>query len=194
MKKIAFLIVTIVSFQMYAQKGTYLVSGNIFYNNTENSDVNSVDNQNISFNPKVGYQFADNFTIGIESSIGEGSWTREIDNYESTRLSFSIGSFLRYSKTLSDSFSLFTDLGVGYQSTNDKFVSDTTPENNSRANGFYAAINPLLHLKIKNGFGLNFGLGGISYDVLEYNKANNTQTNFGVSFGQAFSLGIQKVF
>lgn len=177
-----------------AQKGTYLVSGSIGFNSTKNSAEISTDNQNFNFNPKLGYQFSDNFTLGIESNIGQNSWTRENENYESLNSFFSVGSFLRYTKTLSDSFSFFADLGVGYQSTNNKFTSNTSTETNSRANGFYTSINPLLHLKIKNGFGLNFGLGGISYSVLDSDEANNTESNIRVSFGQAFTVGVQKNF
>ena len=194
MKKLALIIFTISSIQMYAQKNSYLVSGNVSYNQTNNSDDNVTNNHGFNFNPKIGYQFSNNFTVGVESNIGQNSWTRDLDNYESKREYFSIGTFLRYSKTLNDSFSLFADLGVGYQTISDKFVQNGFSENNSRSNGFYTSIDPLLHLKIKNGFGLNFGLGGISYRFLENEQTNNSERNFRISFGQAFTLGIQKVF
>jgi hypothetical protein len=194
MKKLAFIILTISSIEMYAQKNSYLVSGNVSYNQTNNSDDNVTNNHGFNFNPKIGYQFSNNFTVGVESNIGHNSWTIDSNNYESKREFFSIGSFLRYSKTLNDSFSLFADLGVGYQTISDKLVSDNFPGSNSRANGFYTSINPLLHLKVKNGFGLNFGLGGISYSFLENEQNNNSERNFRISFGQAFTVGIQKVF
>ena len=179
----------------HAQKGSYLVSGNVNYFSRNNSNNASNDYQYFGFSPKVGYQFTDRFTLGIESSINQNKWTNDINSYEYKRNGFSIGSFLRYSKSLNDSFSLFADLGVGYQTIKD-YTSDDNNINPTitEGKGFYTTLQPLLHLKIKNNFGINFGLGGISFDSLNYEESTNKVNSFNISFGQAFTIGIQKTF
>lgn len=194
MKKILLLAALVLFSFANAQKGSYLVSGNVFYNAQKNSNNGQTDYQYIGFNPKTGYQFTDSFTLGIETSFNQNKWTTDVNNYESNSKSFSIGSFLRYSKPLNDSFSLFADLGVGYQNTKQYFSDSINPETKTKANGFYANLQPLIHLKIKNNFGINFGLGGISYNTLNYKESDNKVSSFTISFGQAYTLGIQKTF
>jgi hypothetical protein len=179
-----------------AQKGTYLVSGSASYYSDKNSDDNAIDNQNFGFNPKLGYQLDNSWAIGLEKSINQSKWYLQssTNNYLSKRDNFSIGSFLRYSKSLNDSFSLFTDLGIGFQNRKEVFSNDTFPETTSKSNGFYATLQPLIHLKIKNGFGMNFGLGGISYNSMTNKESDNTNSVFYINFGQAYTIGIQKNF
>ena len=178
-----------------AQKGTYLVSGNVNYYSNKNSNGVDYDSSNFSFSPKLGYQFADNWTLGVQSSIGQN---KSNSTYSTSKEdNFSIGSFLRYSKSINDLFSFFTDLNVGFQ--NQKVIRSYTDfyefsEFSQKANGFYASLQPMIHLKIKNNFGVNFGLGGIGYSSIEDKKTNNTNSTFSVSFGQAYTIGIQKNF
>ncbi len=179
-----------------AQKGTYLVSGSASYYSDKKSEDNAIDNQNFGFNPKLGYQFNDNWTVGLESSINQSKWYGQstANNYLSKRDNFSLGSFLRYSTSLNDSFSLFTDLGIGFQNRKEVFSTDNFSEITSKSNGVYATLQPLIHLKIKNGFGMNFGLGGMSYSSMKNQDLNNTNSVFYINFGQAYTVGIQKNF
>lgn len=194
MKKILFIFaLTIFSFAN-AQKGSYLVSGNVYFNSNKNSNSNSSNNQYIGFNPKIGYQFTNNWTIGLESSFNQNKWTRETNNYENKRNNLSIGSFIRYSKQFNDTFTFFTDLGVGFQNYKEYYKEDNQSDTTTKANGFYTNLQPMIHLKIKNNFGINFGLGGISYNSLKNDKFDNTESNFNVSFGQAYTIGFQKTF
>jgi hypothetical protein len=179
-----------------AQKGTYLISGSASYYSDRNSDDNSTDYQNFVFTPKFGYQFSETWTIGLESTINQSKWSSEssTNNYLNKRDNFLIGSFLRYSKSLNDSFSFFTDLGIGFQNRKEVLSNDTFPETTSKSNGFYTTLQPLIHLKIKNGFGMNFGLGGMSYNSMKNKDSDNTESVFYINFGQAYTVGIQKNF
>jgi hypothetical protein len=177
-----------------AQKGSILVSGSVNYSSTSSGNLAATDYNFLSISPRVGYQFADSWTVGVESSLSQSKYTVDDTNYENKIANFSVGSFLRYSKSLTDTFSLFTDLGVGIQNRKETLSTESFSYPDIKANGFYANLSPLLHLKVKNGFGLNFGLGGISYNSLDYKDSREKVNNFNVNFGQAFTLGIQKNF
>lgn len=177
-----------------AQKGTYLVSGNLTYQSISNSQTEAADYDYFNFNPKVGYQFTDNWTLGIESSVNTQK-TKQTSSYESKRNGYAIGGFVRYSKPLSETFSLFTDFGLGYVNTKERLtINAGADENTIKSNGFYAQLQPLLFLKVKNNFGINFGLGGVAYNNTTIKGSNNTTSSFSLNFGQAYTVGIQKNF
>lgn len=180
-----------------AQKGTVLVLGNVGYS-SQKSDVSlgiSPTQKSFNFSPKVGYQYNDNWTVGVESYISNSKQTYTSGEYKSNN--FSVGGFVRYTKPLGELFSVYADLGTGYHNAEqtqyygglDPFLSTT------KANGFYVGLTPALLLNISKGFGLNFNIGGLGYNNLNNstNNGNDTQ-NFNFSFGQSFSVGISKNF
>ena len=179
-----------------AQKGTILVLGNVGYYSQKTGDSGDAPTQkNFNFSPKVGYQFNDNWTVGGESSISKSKSIYTSGEYKSNN--FSVGGFVRYSKPLGTLFSVYADLGTGYQNVEqthyngglDPFLSTT------KANGIYVGVTPALLLNINKGFGLNFNIGSLGYSTLNNTTNNGTDTkNFNFSFGQAFSVGISKNF
>lgn len=179
-----------------AQKGTILVSGNISYNSQKSGDSGSFPIYTYySFTPKVGYQYNDNWTVGVESFIGNSKNSYSLGNNKIN--GFSVGSFIRYSKPLGGNFSVYADLGMGYR--NEKlmyFTAGTIPDTStSNANGFYVGVTPSLFLNINKGFGLNFNIGGLGYNTLNNTTHNGSDVkNFNFSFGQAVSVGISKNF
>lgn len=179
-----------------AQKGTILVSGNLSYNSQKSGDSGSFPiYTNYSFSPKVGYQYNDNWTVGVESFIGNSKNTYSSGNNKIN--GFSLGSFIRYSKPLGGNFSVYTDVGMGYR--NEEliyFTAGSIPNTTtSKANGFYVGVTPALFLNINKGFGLNFNIGGLGYNTLNNKTHNGSDVkNFNFSFGQAFSVGISKNF
>lgn len=192
MKKTFFSLALFFAILASAQKGTFLVSGNVSYYSDKNSENNFYDYQYFDFNPKFGYQFSDNWTIGVESSFNENKSI--YTNSENKKNNFSVGSFIRYSKSLGNNFSLFADFGVGYKNSKEVFSYDFSPGSIVKYNGFYTTLNPIVHLKIKNSFGMNFGLGGISYNSITNQKTNNKRNTFNINFGQAYTIGVQKNF
>jgi hypothetical protein len=179
-----------------AQKGSILVMGSVNYN-SQNSGHDVLENtyHYFSFSPKVGYQFHENWTAGIEggvSSVKDKNGTV----YESKTNSFSLGGFLRYSKALNQTFSAYADLGAGYQ--NSKVTSRNGLLNaTNKGNGFYVGVTPAIFINVHNGFGLNFNIGGISYGSMNFDGDNgdsNDRSIFDFTFGKAFSVGISKNF
>ncbi len=160
-----------------AQKNTLLVAGNVSYEDDDTSNTKTYE-----FSPKVGYQFSDHWTAGIESAMGK----IDADEYESN--SFSLGGFVRYSQPLSEQFAVYADLGAGYQ----RIEEDYTDSAQFDADGFYASLTPNLFINFKNGFGLNFNIGGVGYG--QFDGDDYERSDFNVNFGKSVGFGISKNF
>lgn len=174
MKKLLVAVVLLITTIASAQKNSILLGGNVGYASEKLGDSKL---ENFEFSPRVGYQFAEKWTAGVEGSIMNVK-TMGIDKTEK----YKIGGFVRYSTPLSQMFSVFADLGAGYQNTS---------VNNAK--GFYASLTPALFINMKNGFGLNFSIGGINYDNLD-GKNDPRQENLGFNFGKTLNIGISKNF
>lgn len=178
-----------------AQKGTVLVSGNVGYSSQKLGGSGGQDYNYFNFSPKVGYQYNDNWTVGVESSINNSNATNAIVTNKSN--GFSLGGFIRYIKPVGGIFSVYADLGTGYHKADQTFfaggINPSTITN--KADGFYVGITPALFLNINKGFGLNFNIGGLGYNTLNSTTNNGNDTkSFNFSFGQALSVGISKNF
>ena len=173
-----------------AQKGTILVAGNVGYSSKDDSRGDGLKLNQFNFSPKVGYQFNDNWTIG-----GELSYTsvkdRGFDLESHTKIT-TIGPFLRYSMPLNQTFSVFADLGAGFQNAKQKLDFYNFNNTTDTAQGAYVVITPALFINMKKGFGLNFNIGGLGYNTLSYDNYNVNEFNF--SFGKGFNFGISKNF
>ncbi|MHC0443897.1 outer membrane beta-barrel protein [Flavobacterium sp. 3-218] len=178
-----------------AQKGTVLVGGDISYNS------NKIDREDapaktdaFAFSPKVGYQFHENWTAGVEfalvsskSTLGEG---------EGKSNEYKIGAFVRYTYPLSETFSVFADLGAGFKSQKDKGYDDGLLQYENKGNGFYTGLTPALFINMKKGFGLNFSIGGLGYETLSYDNDGNDvdSSQFYFNFGKTINIGVSKNF
>jgi hypothetical protein len=193
-KMLVVLALAMVSFAN-AQKGSVLVMGSIEYNSQNVSNSGSETKENyFGFSPKVGYQFHENWTAGIEAGFGTAK--TEFGRAEDKTNDFSLGGFLRYSKPLNQTFSAYADLGVGYQ--NAKHTITGTPlAGINKGDGFYVDVTPAIFINVNKGFGLNFNIGGLGYNTYNFdgNDGNGDNVkNFNFTFGKAFSVGISKNF
>jgi hypothetical protein len=178
-----------------AQKGTFLVSGDVSFYSDKNTNPNYDDShKNVGFNPKVGYQFKDNWTVGVES----GFYSRKDDypDQKFTSKDFSAGAFVRYSKSVSQLFLLYADLGAGYKGAKEtsNYSISTLNDSYRKFNGFYMNFEPGLFLNIKNNFGLNFSIGGLSYWNKKNHETGGSERYWYFTFGQSFTAGISKNF
>lgn len=196
MKKLVLLIALITFSFANAQKGTILVLGNIGFYSQKNGDLGNTSTQKtFFFSPKVGYQYNDNWTVGVELSNANSKQTYTSSEFKSNN--FSVGGFLRYAKPLGGIFSAYVDFGTGFQNVEQtQYNSGTNPFlTTTKANGIYVGVTPALLLNISKGFCLNFNIGSLGYNYL-INKTNNgtDAKNFNFNFGQAFGVGISKNF
>ncbi|MDW8849349.1 outer membrane beta-barrel protein [Flavobacterium sp. MMLR14_040] len=167
---LALLVVTISN----AQKGSMLLGGNVGFSSEKLGNDKS---ENFEFSPKIGYQFADKWTAGVEGSIATFKNTGS-DSAEK----YKIGGFVRYATPLSELFSVYADLGAGYQNAS---------VNNAK--GMYVNLTPALFINMKRGFGLNFSIGGVNYDNID-GKNDLRQERLGFDFGKTFNIGVSKNF
>ncbi|QRE60890.1 Flavobacterial-specific protein antigen [Flavobacterium psychrophilum] len=203
MKKVLLTAIAVFTFGFAnAQKSSILVAGTVGFNSTSQGDTKS---SGFDFSPKVGYQFSENMTVGIEGSFRnntETSTTGSISfgpitlpgiSQETVYTNTKIGAFFRYAQPLAGVFSAFADLGVGMQSR--KTSVNTPGSTDLKSNGFYIGVTPAIGVDMKKGFCLNFAIGGLGYNTMKADadgaKAAN---NFELNFGKQVSVGISKNF
>lgn len=193
MKKILVMAALAICSFANAQKGTILVGGNIGYTSEKAEDQFGEDKTStFSFSPKVGYQFHENWTVGGEftvASSNDDNGTREIKNN-----GFKAGAFVRYSVPLSQTFSIFADMGAGFQNIKTKVYGPGNDFAKSKADGMYVGVTPALFINMKKGFGLNFSIGGLGYETLSYDNNGADVSSFYFNFGQTFNIGVSKNF
>jgi hypothetical protein len=174
MKKLLLCIALVVSGIATAQKGTILVGGNVGFESEKIGDSKA---ELFDFSPRFGYQFSENWTAGVDATVGN----IKKDNADNSN-NQKIGAFVRYTRPLNETFSVFADIGSGYQQ---KSLND--------AKGMYAYITPALFINMNKGFGLNFSIGGLSYDNID-GKNDLRQERIKFNFGKTLNIGISKNF
>ncbi len=196
MKKVLVIAALVMFSLASAQKGTILVAGNIGFSSEKIDDTK---NNDFNFSPKVGYQFHDNWTVGISGRIATGKRETEVPVFlgtvtaEDKHTDISVGPFVRYSKTISETFGFFTDLDAGYQSVDNENTSALGTVTTAKGNGFYAALTPAIFINVKKNFGLNVSIGGLAYDNISYDGGGD-MNSFRLNFGQTVNVGISKNF
>jgi hypothetical protein len=184
-----------------AQKGSILVMGSVgFGSNKSEAGLSETKTNSFNFSPKVGYQVTDNWTFGIDLSFQGDKTTNEtttltpgpvVTTTETKTTNLSAGVFARYSKPVSELFSIYADLGAGIQ--NQKTTVPSFFGNSSvTSDGFYVGITPAVFINVKKNFGLNVSIGGLGYDTLDTPGGTNSGFNF--NFGQTVNIGISKNF
>jgi len=173
-----------------AQKGSVLLAGNIGYSTEHTGDTKS---DFFQFAPKVGYQFSDNMTVGLEIGYDSTIDSNRSGNVilEEKQKDFRLGAFLRYAQPLAGVFSIFGDLGVGMQNAK---ITHNVPASELKGDGFYIGFVPAIGVNMKKGFCLNFSIGGLTYDSLKFDGASDATNTFDFTFGKQASVGISKNF
>lgn len=180
-----------------AQSGTVLVGGNVDFNasNVKDSAGNTQKVNTFEFSPTVGYQFNDNWTAGVVASVSTSKNMNPLtDEYvkDITTTGFGVGPFVRYTQPISDIFAVFGQLQGQYRTFNAK--NDGKDIDALKANGFNVGFFPAVFINVKNGFGLNFNIGGIEYNSLKLKESETKTNSFNVNFGKTASIGISKNF
>src|SRR6218665_1630752 len=187
MKKILVVLALFVFSFANAQKGSILVMGSVTYYSTNTSTSLGESKQNtINLQPKIGYQFHDNWTAGVEANFTNTKQNFYTESQYKDN-AYSLGGFLRYTKALNNTFSAYADLGVGYQNRR-QINTIASGRYYTDSDGMYASITPALFINVSKGFGLNFNVGGLKYDIMNYDgtPGNSYKTkSFQFNLGQA---------
>lgn len=143
------------------------------------------------FSPGVGYQFNDHWTLGLALSA-KTSTTKPDGGERTSHNNFRVGPFVRYTQPLGNIFSVFGQAGAGFQFGSTRFDGETI--DGSKHSGVYFNFFPAVGVNVYKGFALNFAFGGLDFGTDKYEDADNTSSNFNISFGQQFNVGISKNF
>jgi hypothetical protein len=175
---------------LLAQKNTLLVYGNIGYENKKEgfSDTKA----NFSFAPGIGYQFHKKWTTGIRFQLASSKQIRTNPGEENsfTYREFGLGPFLRYTKILNNTFSIFGQIEGGFGAAKDKYNGTITDE----YRGFQSNIFPAIAINVHKGLALNFDIGGIAYNWSKYKDGYALQKTVALNFGKTVNIGISKNF
>lgn len=182
MKKVVTLSLLMISFVVVkAQTGSVLVGGNV------GIETNSDDESTLSFSPYVGYQFSKNWTAGV--AFDYASQKEEDAGMELKASAIAVGPFVRYTQPISDIFSVYGQLSAQYASAKTEFDGTTL----GKASGFGLNLYPAVFVNVKNGFGLNFDFGGVTYASLKP-EGGSSSSAFQFNFGKTVNIGISKNF
>lgn len=172
-----------------AQKKSVLLFGDLGFVTSKFSDPGSTKNTRYFINPGIGYQFSDKWTAGLNFGI-ENNKDQSGGDYSKTK-TLRGGPFVRYTRSISELFNFYAQADFSFLDLTYKNSSGLTQETTGSA----VSLVPAIAFKIKNGFALNFGLGGIEYLNITYPSIDNQRVK-GVylSFGKQFNIGVSKNF
>ncbi|WP_303821898.1 hypothetical protein [Apibacter mensalis] len=211
MKKIIIATLTLFSvLSAQAQKNSILLGTDFSLKRV--NGYNEEKTNNVTFTPVIAYEVADNWFVGVKTSLSYDKHTYEkLPNYSVQDKAYEsrIGGFVRYYKPFSEIFGIYADLGAGYQ----QYRSDSkkTPgnsiyneadmlvENRVRGYGYYIDFAPALFINFKNNFGLNISFGGVEWSdtkenvALDYKNYNKSK-DFDLTFGKSIHVGVTKKF
>ncbi|MDJ0645986.1 MAG: porin family protein [Flavobacteriaceae bacterium] len=146
------------------EKGDFLITGGISYSSFKVND-NRKDNI-FTFVPKAGYFISENMAIGaafgISSTRSDGVFSFDDELRVNT---FSAGAFGRYYFTPARKFSVFTELGASYITSENEYNGSIFSE--VRSNGFAASFAPGINYFISKSFALEASFGLLSYTSLK---------------------------
>ena len=190
-----------------AQKNTFLVYGNagVATNKTDNgATVGTNENTFWNITPGVGFQFNKHLTVGLQGGYASQKGITNTFGATSmkntgTNREWQLGAFFRYTQPLTGIFNMWTQLDLGYVSGKNTTEAVTTTGAISTVtnasdmyNGFQASITPAIGINVHKGWALNFGIGGLSYRTITWDKAPTTENSFRVTFGQQFHVGVSR--
>lgn len=170
-----------------AQANSVLVYGELGIGTTKSATDDKT--FNFRFNPGIGYQFNDNWTVGLAGGFN----TMRVRANKAKDWSFvngyNAGVFVRHTMPVGKIFALFSHLEAGYMGT----ATGTTASNSTyNSNGFYARLTPAIAVYVVDGLALNFGFGGVEFNSLKFEGATQANTSFDLTWGSQFNIGVSK--
>ncbi len=168
-----------------------------------------------NFSPQIGYIFSDHLAGGIQFSflyaLQKNDFSENVNlqliNSQQQLQQFVIGPFLRYYTPLTDKAGFLFDLSLGYGLGKETQEEDNTEVTSTDITTFQANVNPTFYYFVTPSLALEASIGGLNYsdvdrEVNEIQNNTNFQnlntpdesTNFNVSFGSTFRIGLNYYF
>jgi hypothetical protein len=163
----------------------------LLYGNTTVLADNSYARTEWTLSPGIGYQFNDNWTVGVNLSFTQNQMLFGHDyGHDTVTNYYHFGPFVRYTHTISNLFYCYAQFDANYTG---QYRTPGDHPSDMKATGFGAGITPALGINLTHGYGLNLALGGLSYTSVTPDGGSAVSTlNF--SFGKVLMVGISKNF
>jgi opacity protein-like surface antigen len=159
-----------------------------------NAQANKDDGGNKNFrfniNPGVGYQFNDNWTVGVTGSFGTNRAKPKGAKDWGYTNEYSAGAFMRYTLPLSKIFLFYSQLDALYIGASSGTTG--TGVKPPSTNGFRASLTPAIAIMVHQGFALNFGFGGVDFTTQKVSGANSSDNSFNLTWGTQVNIGVSK--
>jgi len=172
-----------------AQAGSWLLYGNV------SVKADSLASTIWSFSPGLGYQFNDNWTVGINVSWSQGTLGLTSAGNPDVLNTYWGGPFVRYTHSISNIFYCYTQLDLSYMG---QYETPGSSPSINKGTGFGANITPALGVNVGKGCALNFSIGSLGYSTMSITPADGvpsvTSSMFGLSFGKVMTIGFSKNF
>jgi len=164
--------------------GQLWVSGSVGFNTSKVKDGDRLTNYRLV--PEIGYQFADDWGIGIQLGYAHNEFSELNVGRKMKMDGFTVEPFVRYSFLKGNIGCLFVDGGAGY--TYGKNKTD-----NTKLNEFSVGLQPGVCVNVADNISLTGKFGFLGY---QYEKLGNVKTNsFGFDFDmKQVELGVSIIF
>ncbi|HIC30876.1 MAG TPA: porin family protein, partial [Flavobacteriaceae bacterium] len=129
--------------------------------------------------PKAAYFVSDNIAVGLGLGFTSG---KEEDGFAEEKVNvFGVDAFGRYYFTPASQFSLFAELGLGYDSVNNETtVGNVTADSDSAQ--FGANLGAGLNYFVSSNFSIEAGVAVLGYSTND-NGGNGAESTDSFSFG-----------
>lgn len=178
----------------HAQQGSILLYGNVAFS----SSKDAAENKTIIWqaNPGIGYQFNENWTVGIniywsQHSTSDAPGSSDMTTQNNGRF----GAFARYKKNFGNTpFYYYGQAGLGIQQG---YTTDADQPGALKHNGIYFEAYPAIGMWVGRNWGINLSFGGIGYMTDKYTtdasgntiSNQNTSSSMSIDFGQTIHIG-----
>lgn len=188
MKKIfTVLAIGLASFGANAQKGSILVYGNAGLSSSKDAAKNKTSTSQLM--PGIGYQFNKNWTAGLAFDLMSSKTKSDAGTELAKSSNFAVGPFVRYTRSLSSTFSVFGQFDAMFGSGKTGVAVET------KTNTLNLGITPAVSVNVSKKMAMNFSFGGLSYATSKVDAANaNTETDLNLTFGKTMNIGAQWTF
>jgi len=166
-------------------KGDVFVTGAVTFGSESTDDVKA---SRFEFAPQVGYFVSENIAVGLRAGfVSEKAENGSVDTVDNS--GFGVGAFGRYYFTPANQFSLFAQLGVDYESMDNKLADVQTGE-------FGVNLGAGLNYFVSSNFSIEAGVAVLGYSSND-NGGNGAESTNSFAFGgdwTAVTFGVNYKF
>jgi len=178
-----------------AQKGTWLLFGNLGFNNTKSEfDTKTID---WTVNPGIGYQVTNNWAVGLNLYWNQHSTSDVPGGSAMTTVnSGKFGVFARYTENIGKGpFFYYGHIDALYT---EGYTTDSSAPAFNKHNGITIAAYPAIGMWVGRCWGINMSFGGISYVTDKQTTdasattipSPKTASTLDINFGHQVNVGV----